>query len=222
MHGDSTEINAAVSTTATPAATTTFLTDDKTTPVADTPVAGAAKPEGDATEATPADVANPDGDKAGEGDQGSTDTYADFVMPEGMTVNEALLGEAVPLFKELGLTQEQAQRLVDFQAKQQAQQNDTFNQQIEGWATQAKADKEYGGDKFDESVAVARAAVNKFGTPELKQLLDNYGVGNHPEIIRFMVRVGKLTVEDVPGSKTAQVQKPADHVSLLYPNDRNG
>lgn len=222
MPGDSTENSAAVNTPATPAAATTFLTDDKSTPVTNPLVTDAAKPEGDATEAKPADAANPDGDKAGEGDQGSTDTYADFVMPEGVTVDERLMGEAVPLFKELGLTQDQAQKLVDFQAKQQAQQNDTFNQQLEAWAQQAKTDKEFGGDKFDENVALARAAVNKFGTPELKVLLDNYGVGNHPEIIRFMVRVGQLTKEDVPGNKSAQPNKALDHVSLLYPNDRKG
>ncbi len=222
MPGDNLETNtpAAASTPATETPSTTFLTDDKSTPAAT--VADGAKPVGEGEPAPKADEPKPEGDKAGEGDQGSIDAYADFVMPEGMVVNESLLNEAVPLFKELKLSQEQAQKLVDFQAKQQAQQLDTFNQQKETWATQAKTDKEYGGDKFDENVALARSAVSKFGTPELRQMLDDYGVGNHPEVIRFMVRVGQLTREDVPGSKTATPAKSADHVSLLYPNDRNG
>jgi len=204
----------------TPTATTTFLTGTESTP--DANPAGGAKPEGEGEPAPKADEPTPEGDKAGKGDQGSIDTYAEFVVPEGMTINESLLNEAVPIFKELGLTQEQAQKLVDFQAKQQAQQLDTFNQQIKTWADQAKTDKEFGGDKFEENVALARSAVSKFGTPELKQMLNEYGVGNHPEIIRFMVKVGQLTREDVPGSKTATPNKPVDHVALLYPNDRNG
>lgn len=222
MPGDTENTNVAAPAADTPAASTTFLTGTESTPAASAPATDGAKPEGEVTPAPKADEAKPEGDKAGEGGQGSVDTYADFVMPEGVQVNEVLLNEAVPLFKELGLSQGQAQKLVDFQAKQQAQQLDTFNQQLETWANQAKADKEYGGDKFEENVAIARVAVNKFGTPELKQLLDNHGVGNHPEIIRFMVRVGQLTREDVPGSKSGQVNKAADHVSLLYPNDRNG
>lgn len=160
----------------------------------------------------------------GEGDVTSPDTYADFVMPEGVEIDTELLAEAVPLFKELGLTQEQAQKLVDFQAKQvqagSQRQVDTFNQLMTDWQTKAKNDKEFGGEKFEENVAIARAAVNKFGTPELKQLLEEHGVGNHPEVIRFMVKVGKLTAEDVPGGTTTPTSKAQDRVSLLYPNDK--
>lgn len=161
----------------------------------------------------------------GEGSQTVPDTYADFAMPEGVTVDSALLSEATPLFKELGLTQEQAQKLVDFQAKQvqasSQSQVDAFNQLMNDWQEQSRNDKEFGGDKFDENIAVARSAIDKFGTPELKQLLEEHGVGNHPEVIRFMVKVGKLTAEDVPGGTTTPTSKAQDRVSLLYPNDRN-
>tara|TARA_R110000772_G_scaffold259567_1_gene377222 strand:+ start:70 stop:774 length:705 start_codon:yes stop_codon:yes gene_type:complete len=152
------------------------------------------------------------------------DTYADFVMPEGVELDSALLTEAAPLFKELGLTQDQAQKLVDFQAKQaqaSSESNvDAFNQLMNDWQEQSKNDKEFGGDKFEENVGVARSAIDKFGTPELKQLLEEHGVGNHPEVIRFMVKVGKLTAEDVPGGTTAAPSKAQDRVSLLYPNDK--
>lgn len=161
----------------------------------------------------------------GEGSQTVPDTYADFAMPEGVTVDSALLSEATPLFKELGLTQEQAQKLVDFQAKQvqasSQSQVDAFNQLMNDWQEQSRNDKEFGGDKFDENIAVARSAIDKFGTPELKQLLEEHGVGNHPEVIRFMVKIGKLTAEDVPGGTTTPTSKAQDRVSLLYPNDRN-
>lgn len=166
------------------------------------------------------------GDEAGSGSQTPPDTYADFAMPEGVEVDSALLSEATPLFKELGLTQEQAQKLVDFQAKQvqagSANQVEAYNQLMNDWQDQARNDKEYGGDKFDENISVAQSALEKFGTPELKQMMEEYGIGNHPEVIRFMVKVGKLTSEDVPGGSTAALSTPKDRVSLLYPNDRNG
>lgn len=161
----------------------------------------------------------------GEGSQTPPDAYADFVMPEGVQVDEALLNEALPIFKDLGLNQDQAQKLVDFQAAQvqagMQKQVDAFNDQKKEWLGLSTNDKEFGGDKFDENVKIAQSAVNRFGTPELKQLLDDYGVGNHPEIVRFMVKVGRLTAEDVPGNNSAPAQQTQDTVNLLYPNDRN-
>lgn len=206
---------------ATPAAeestqTSTVLTqeDSATTPNSDAADAG--------TEGT--DTPNPE-IKADEGSLTAPDTYADFVMPEGVTVDQAMLAEATPLFKELGLTQEQAQKLVDFQAKQvqasSQSQTDSFNQLMNEWQEQSRNDKEFGGDKFEENVSIARSAIDKFGTPELKQLLEDHGVGNHPEVIRFMINVGKTTQEDVPGGNTNPTSKAQDIVSLLYPNDRN-
>lgn len=157
--------------------------------------------------------------------QTAPDAYADFVMPEGVEVDAALITEATPLFKELGLTQDQAQKLVDFQAKQaQASSEgrvDAFNQLMKDWSEKSKNDSEFGGDKFEENVGIARSAIDKFGTPELKQLLEEHGVGNHPEVIRFMIKVGKMTAEDVPGGTVTPTSKAQDRVSLMYPNENN-
>jgi len=188
--------------------TSTLLTDSDAAPAADDNAGG------ETTTGEETDLSS----------QTSPDTYADFVMPEGVELDSALLTEAAPLFKELGLTQDQAQKLVDFQAKQaqaSSESNvDAFNQLMNDWQEQSKNDKEFGGDKFEENVGIARSAIDKFGTPELKQLLEEHGVGNHPEVIRFMVKVGKLTAEDVPGGTTTAPSKAQDRVSLLYPNDK--
>lgn len=164
------------------------------------------------------------GEQTGEGSQTTPDTYADFALPDGVTVDESLLAKATPIFRELGLTQEQAQKLVDLQAEQvqasSQSQVDAFNQLMTDWREKSINDKEFGGDKFEENIKVAKSAIDKFGTPELKQLLEEHGVGNHPEVIRFMVKVGKLTAEDVPGAGDNPTSKEQDRVSLLYPNDK--
>ena len=167
------------------------------------------------------------GDAEGKADGGNTppDTYADFAMPEGIDVDAAAIEEALPVFKELGLTQDAAQKLVDFQAARvQAEgqkQVDAFTQLKQDWHDQSVNDSEFGGDAFAENVALAQSALNNFGTPELKQLMEDYGVGNHPEMLRFMVKVGKLTAEDVPGNTGANSVEGKDVVSAMYPNDRN-
>jgi len=187
-------------------------------------------PEGDAGKESGAD-ANAAADDAGaegtgeagaEGTDTPPDTYADFAMPEGMTVDETVLAEATPVFKEFGLNQEQAQKLIDLYAGQaqagSQKQIDDFNQLRGDWLDQSKNDSEYGGDAFDENAKLAQAAVSKYGTPEFKQLLEDYGIGNHPEMIRFMVRTGATLKEDVPGSAGAQSTEKKDRVSILYPN----
>jgi len=168
-------------------------------------------------------IVDGDADAGAEGSDVVPDTYADFAMPEGMQIDEAALTEAIPVFKELGLTQAQSQQIIDLQAKlvqagSEKQVND-FNQLMTDWRTQTENDSEIGGDSFPENVKVAQAAISQYGTPELKQLLEEQGVGNHPEVVRFMVRVGKTLKEDVPGSPGAATSQAKSRVDLLYPND---
>ena len=80
----------------------------------------------------------------------------------------------------------------------------------------SKSDSEFGGDGFNENIAAAKSALDKFGTPELTKLMDDFGVGNHPEMIRFMVRVGRQTMEDVPGGGAPQGDSKSA-VDVLYP-----
>lgn len=166
----------------------------------------------------PAEGQQSDADEGGAA--GAPEAYADFTMPEGMDVDTALLEQAVPVFKELGLTQEQAQKLVDLQAQNvqasQQAQVDSFNQLKQDWLDQAKSDDEIGGDGFDENVSDARLFIDKFGTPELKTLLNDYGVGNHPEVIRAFARAGKLLKEDVPGGNGQPESGKKDRAEILY------
>lgn len=211
---------------------------------ADGASSGGATPSGEATEGTTNTDPSSDGD-AGEGDTGTEaggdagegegdsgdngdakngelGTYADFEAPEGMTINQEMIDAFTPEFQKLKLSQEQAQGLVDIQAQQvQAQQQaqvDEFSQQLSDWQNQSQNDEEFGGDKFDESIAVAHEALEAFGTPELKNLMDDYGVGNHPEMIRFMVRVGQAIKEDSPGGGK-RVETSKDRTSILYPDN---
>lgn len=124
----------------------------------------------------------------------------EFTLPEGVALKETLVEEASPIFKELNLTQEQAQKLVNLQVKHE---QDAYKAQVEAWETTtqnwrkaAESDPEYGGAKFKDSLAVARRALTEFGTKELREALDLTGTGNHPEILRFFYRIGKAISED--------------------------
>lgn len=143
--------------------------------------------------------------------------YDDFNLPEGVEIDSETMTSAAELFKEAGLSKEQAQKFVDMQVALNERSNASNEAVRDGWLESAKSDKEYGGDKFDESVGIAVQAVKKFGNPELEKMLNETGVGNHPEMIRLLKRVGDLTREDNPLNPGNPPAAELSTLEILYP-----
>lgn len=140
---------------------------------------------------------------------GAPEKYEPFTPPEGGQLDAAVMEQFGEVARELNLPQDKAQLLIDRMApKIAARQAEQVQALSAEWQAQATADKEYGGDKLPENLAVAQKAMTAFATPELTKLLNDTGLGNHPEVIRFMVRAGKAIGEDrvitggVPGATT--------------------
>jgi hypothetical protein len=147
-----------------------------------------------------------------------------LVMPEGVAVDQQLLDAIGPDFKELGLTNEQAQKLADkfikLQGERSAGQMKGWGETVSGWADQAKSDKEIGGDKWDATVKDATRFIRTYETPALKDYLNASGGGNHPELIRIFAKAGALIREDnVPAGGAGGASKPVDPAHVLFAND---
>ena len=139
--------------------------------------------------------------------EGAPEKY-EFQAPEGQAFDAQVLDQFSEVAKELNLTQDNAQKMLDKMAPAiQARQQEQLQAFREDWAAQAKADKEYGGDKLAENIGAAQKALDSFGSQEFKTLLNETGLGNHPEVIRFMVRAGKAMGEDriITGASGAPV-----------------
>jgi hypothetical protein len=160
-----------------------------------------------ATEGQPAegttDQGKPaDGDKPADDGKptGAPEQYEDFTAPEGVKLDAEVSGEFKALAKELNLPQDQAQKVADIgiklAQKWQAQQATALTEAAAKWATDSQADKEFGGDKLQENLATAKKALDAFGSPELKTLLNESGLGNHPEVIRLLFKAGTAISED--------------------------
>ncbi|NJL06816.1 MAG: hypothetical protein HC900_00065 [Methylacidiphilales bacterium] len=147
----------------------------------------------------------------------------DLKMPDGVELDAELAAALGPEFKGLGLTRLQAQKLTDAYAAvvqdRAAKQAAVWSAQNEKWIADAKADQEIGGPKWDGSVSVAKRALDKFGTPALRDFLLVSGGGNHPEVIRFMARVGNAISEDRPAGEGGGSGAPVDAAHVLFPND---
>lgn len=144
-----------------------------------------------------------EGEESEEGDDKASD-YGDVVLPqdlpEGIEVDQELFGQVKEIAGKHKLPTEAVQELVDAYAKRVTDSDNALKNQWtqveEGWKKDAKADPEIGGDKFDTSVEVAKRAIAKFGTPALKEALEQTRMGNHPEMIRFFTRIGQKVTED--------------------------
>ncbi len=180
---------------------------------------GNPNPEAQATEGQ---TEGAKGEKEGEGKQGAPEAYEDFTFSEGVKVDAEAVETFKTLAKEHNLSQADAQKFADLGGKLSQQWETKLQDSMKAarteWVNQAKTDKEFGGDKLNENLAVAKKGLDTFGTPELRQLLNESGFGDHPEVIRVFHRIGKAISEDsklVTGNIPTAGKTPDQ---ILYPN----
>lgn len=143
------------------------------------------------------------------------EAYAFANLPEGYSISDEQLAAFSPVLKELGLTQEQADKLVAFDAKRslaaaeasQQQAIEFRNKQVGEWETALRSDAEFGGANFDANVAVAQQFLTDFGSPELSAFLAESGLGSHPEVVRMFHKAGKELGEGKLHRTTTEVPK---------------
>lgn len=194
-----------------------------------TPVAGQATPDAGVQQtvdgeqpSTPSaaqtDAAQTSADKSGAASTNAEEVVYEFQLPEGVETDDAAKEEFVAIAKELKLPKEAAQKVVDLAIKREQARTEAFVKQVQGWEESVKSDKELGGDKLPETLAVCRKAID-LGPPELRDLLSSTKMGSHPAVVKWAYAVGKALSEDkfvkggngpTGGDKTT--------ASVLYPN----
>ena len=180
-------------TTQTPEATQTVTTETTQTPAADAQTQ-TTDPAPAVTEQT---LLNQGEQQAAEAAALVPESYEAFTDAQGNPVSNDDFKGFTEAAKSVGLSQENAQKMftamygeADNYVRRRTQE---FAAQ---WAEQSKADPEFGGANFNQNMGQIAAAYRQFATPELKQLLDASGLGNHPEVMRLFYRVGKALSQD--------------------------
>jgi hypothetical protein len=146
----------------------------------------------------------------------------ELTPPEGFEkLDPEAVAAATPVFKELNLTNEQANKLMpvagEFAKKIIAERDQQLLGDVaatrKNWLEEAKADPEVGGANWDTSLEAAAKAMDSLGFPKgspLRNYLNESGAGNHVEMIRLMAKVGKAIGEDtdfVRGNQNSAVKK---------------
>ena len=141
----------------------------------------------------------------------------EFKTPEDIVLDTKVVDAYVPAFKKLGLTQEQAQELVDLNIKQfqdgQKAYQDQLVQQQRQWLEDSKA--QFAQHELD----AAQSAIAAFGGKDFVSLLEQIGIQNHPTVVRFARNVGiRLSEDRFEGDTTPSPRDTRDAASKLYPS----
>ena len=142
-----------------------------------------------------------DGDSAGEKAAEVPEKY-DLTIPEGYTVDDNLMAEFTGVAHELGLNNEQANKLAGMHTKIMTEAFQSLNAardaEVTGWGDAAKSELGKDYDITMTNVAVGLVEAEK-SIPTLRQAMDKTGFGNTVEGIRLMATIGKLLGEDQGG-----------------------
>lgn len=161
------------------------------------------------------DESKPEGDELGT--LGAPEGEYEFKAPEGTVLDPTVMGELGAVAKELNLSQDAVQKLVDRVApvwqKQGLAHVEKFRKE---WTEQSLADKEFGGNNFDANIKAVNKAYTKFTTPELRTLLEESGLNCHPEVIRHFYRLSKATEDGRYIKGTGNGSIPSGDIRNFY------
>lgn len=176
-----------------------------TPPAAGAPAVPPATPPADAPKPSdapkPGDTPKPEV-KPGEEGKGEVPANYDLKPPKDSRLSTADIEGIVSYAKEHGLSQKQAEMLVEREnaaaSRFEAQQLEFLKAQPDVWLEAAKSDPEIGGDKLAENTEFAKRAIERFDGKDgtFAKALNETGLGNHKEILRFMSKVGRAMKDD--------------------------
>jgi hypothetical protein len=175
--------------------------------------------------------------------QEQTGTGFDLVVPEGYSMDDSATKEFGEFAQEIGVDQEKAQKMLDRHldslGKALGRDQDSLKGIHESWASESMNDKEFGGTSLAENIVGARKVMNSFSSPatdgdgkpvlhpegvmkgqqmtKVEVLLNQTGMGNHPEMIRIFHRISKAISEDtfVQGDMKPTENKKT-HADIMY------
>ena len=160
----------------------------QTDPAATPPEAAAVPP----TEAPPAAAPQPETNATG-GEEAQADTPpAAYALDLGVYGENVDAGEAAFLSKiaqDSGADAAAASKLVqDLTLWGQVK----HDHQVQAWEEASRNDPDFGGEKLQENLAIANRVLEAYDpNGAIRAMLTETGYGNHPDLIRFMVAIGR-------------------------------
>lgn len=152
----------------------------------------------------------------------SPEDYVFEFAPETV-VDTALIEDFKRFAFEQKMSLENARLMAKFYEKyvlgQSKKQNQEQAELLQNMQKACEEDSEFGGMSFHDNMRYAKAAILRFDDGSLAKILNDTGFGSHPEVVRFMYRVGRALAEkEMPKAKERPDERSA--AELFYPSMR--
>lgn len=159
-----------------------------------------------------------DAEKAKKDEKKEPVDLSDMKMPEGFEAMPEVMTGLTEFVNEHGLTKEAAEKLAPLGAliaeKAVAKVTAEMDTIRSNWREEIANDPVLGSK---EQMAIANKGLEAYGSPELRKLLDETGLGDAPAVIRAFHKIGLTVKEDVVergGSGDTRITSAAD---VMYP-----
>ena len=145
-------------------------------------------------------------------------------FPEGSQTNEAITAKFLEITNGAKLPAEAVQQLVDLQANLAKEASEAgsklWTETQAKWQDEVRADAEIGGQKLEENLSHVAKLIDRVSgdqAPAVREAFAMTGAGNHPALVKFMVKVAKELSEPAPVAG-APGNVSRDTASLLFPS----
>lgn len=164
-----------------------------------------------------APMIDPEGEKE-KPEEGAPESYEDFKMQEGFVLEGEMKEEVHGLFRELNLSQEKAQKLVDYFSKRvtddKARMLEDLAVRRKGWRAEIRNRPEFAA----ESANVKKAAAALLKEPDEVEMFKNSWLSDHPVFWKVFSRIGAWLGEDAPMPKGGDVAEKNSAVTRFPVN----
>lgn len=127
---------------------------------------------------------------------------------EGSIIDKESVNEFLPKLHAAGLTQRQIEKILPDFAEFMNGRVEQASKMVEKQNSEVVQElrSKHGDEGFNTMVSVAKGVVEKFGSDEMKVLIDsNPVIGSNPHVIEFLGTIGKEFLEDTNTSKSSGI-----------------
>lgn len=154
-------------------------------------------------------------------EEGAPESYEEFKAPEGVVLDSSAMSAFGEVAKELNLSQAKAQAVIDKVSPILAQrQMEQIKEITAQWREKSANDPEIGGVNLEKNLVHAARIRDKFAynadgkiDSDIAELM-NSPAGNHPGLLKLLIRTGKAFGEG--GFPKGEPTKPKFTASDLY------
>lgn len=159
--------------------------------------------------------------------------FKSIELPEGIQFDNELASKFEPVARELNLTQEDANKLVNMLVEHQKEQLGNQKEIIAQFKKQEleatkieyqrllETDNEISGkgkEQYDAYLNLADKGYSAFASDELQSVISQYGLDYHPAVIKHFYRLGKMCGQDNIQNPQTPAGEKQSAAEILYGN----